>query len=73
MNAILIGRLGFTAERAIYHYIRIAKVAFSENQIDPKQRISNVRSVLEDVVKDAGLQVETMMEGTDTQAGNCRT
>ncbi len=52
MNAILLGRLGFSAEEAIYQYIKIAKVAFSEDQIEPNQRAINLRSVLEDVLKD---------------------
>lgn len=73
MNAILLGRLGFSAEDAIYQYIRIAKVAFQDNQIESEQRVQSLRKVLESVLKDAGLEPDAKMEGTDTVVGHCRT
>lgn len=72
MNAILLGRLEFSIEDAIYQYIRIAKVAFSDNRIEPKQRVEDLRKVLECVVQDAGLETNALMEGTDSMAGKCR-
>lgn len=71
--AILLGRLGFTVEEAVEHYIRIAEVAFSSNEMTSDQRMDKLKKVVEEVVQAADLEPHAKMEDSDTRGGNCKT
>lgn len=73
LNAILIGRLGFTVEEAIQHYVQITEVAYSNTGIEAQKRLQLVKEVLENVLHEAGLTPTAKMEDSDTRGGECKT
>lgn len=72
MNAILIGRLGLTADEAIEKYLEIVSAAFTAETVSTEERIQRSRSIMEQVVINAGLKVGALMFDNDNLARNCK-
>lgn len=72
MNAILLGRLGFTVEETIDHYIQITEIVYSTKEMTSSERVIQLRAALEKVVVAAGLEADAKM-ATDSTASACKT